>query len=63
MKTPNRRRMKKLGTGYIKFWSSFKNLKGYQLVSLNTKGGDTVRLRPGLLGPWKRVRLWAEVLE
>ncbi len=63
MKVPKKRRMKKLGTGYIKFWSTIKDLAGYQHVSLSTKAGDAVRLRPGLLGPWKRVRLWAEVLE
>jgi len=62
MKVPNRRRMKKLGTGYIKFGSLVQE-RGYHQVSLSTKKGETVRLRPGMLGSWKRVRLWAEILE
>jgi len=62
VKAPKRRRMKKLGTGYIRFGSYLKE-PGYHTVSLAKKDGDTIRLNRGLLGPWKRVRLWVEVLE
>lgn len=64
MKKPKKSAMKKLGTGYIWFWKlDGQKEPGYFRLSLSQKDGSPVRLRIGNLGAWKRVRLWAEVLD
>lgn len=55
--------MKKLGTGFIWFGKVNNEPVGYYRVSLADKSGTPVRLRISNLGAWKKVRLWAEVLE
>lgn len=62
MKKPKKHAMKKLGTGHIWFGKLDGQPIGYYKVSLAKKDGDPVRLRISNLGAWKRVRLWAEVL-
>lgn len=55
--------MKRLGTGFIWFGKIDNNKPGYYRVSLSDKQGNSRRLNISNLGAWKRVRLWAEVLE
>lgn len=55
--------MKKLGAGYIWFGRLEGEPWGYYRVSLSDKEGIPKRLNISNLGAWKRVRLWAEVLE
>lgn len=55
--------MKKLGTGFIWFGKINNHQTGYYRVSLSDKEGNSKRLNISNLGAWKRVRLWAEVLE
>jgi hypothetical protein len=64
MKKLKKNAMKKLGAGHIWFGKlDGQKIPGYFRVSLAKKDGSPVRLRIGNLGAWKRVRLWAEVLE
>jgi len=55
--------MKKLGTGFIWFGKINNHAIGYYRVSLSDKDGNSKRLNISNLGAWKRVRLWAEVLD
>lgn len=55
--------MKKLGTGFIWFGKINNHQAGYYRVSLSDKDGNSKKLNISNLGAWKRVRLWAEVLD
>lgn len=63
MKKPKKNVMKKLGTGNIWFGKLDGQPIGYYRVSLSDKDGNPKRLNISNLGAWKRVRLWAEVLD
>jgi hypothetical protein len=63
MKAKKKNVMKRLGTGYIWFGKLKNHQLGYYRVSLSDKDGNSKPLNISNLGAWKRVRLWAEVLE
>lgn len=70
MKKPTKRskKMKRLGAGYIWFGKETGPMGAYTHVSLfkRPNGGPDnplVELKLHDLGAWKKVRLWAEVLE